>query len=60
MRLTQTDPLERLMSSTANDWAWWCKTEQGLHVLVQIDYHATEKQAREIVDYIMAPMARAA
>lgn len=34
---------------TPCDWVAWLKTDDGLHVMVQIDFHATQEQADAIV-----------
>lgn len=37
-----------------SDWVAWLRTDDGIHVLVQIGYQADETRAREIVEQFAA------
>jgi hypothetical protein len=34
---------------TKSDWHGWLKTDDGYHIKVQIDYHASEQRVNEIM-----------
>lgn len=38
---------------TLSDWHATLKSEDGLFVLIQIDYHASEQRANEIISYFI-------